>query len=159
MAGREQATVNSGRIRPCRRSPYGGDSTPSTRPASCARQISSHSRNNSAPCFVMRASTRRICQCDATGLTTRHSPASYPSGAGGSPTPMRRSLPRISEPRAGESGGGSSGSPRCVRILRIGPGSVMNAMSRMSPPQVGHASENSSPTLAISLAQAIREVS
>ena len=37
-------------------------------------------------------------------------------------------------PRAGETGGGSSGSPRCVRIFRIGPGSVMNAMSRMSPP-------------------------
>ena len=26
-------------------------------------------------------------------------------------------------PRAGETGGGSSGSPRCVRIFRIGPGS------------------------------------
>jgi hypothetical protein len=46
-----------------------------------------------------------------------------------------------------------------VRIFRIGPGSVMNAISRMSPPQVGHASGNSSPTRAMSLAQAIREVS
>jgi hypothetical protein len=35
----------------------------------------------------------------------------------------------------------------------------MNAINRMSPPQVGHASGNSSPTLAISLAQAIRDVS
>ncbi len=32
-------------------------------------------------------------------------------------------------------------------------------MSRMSPPQAGHSSGNSSPTRAISLAQAIREVS
>jgi hypothetical protein len=35
----------------------------------------------------------------------------------------------------------------------------MNAISRMSPPQVGHASGNSSPTRAISFAHAIREVS
>ena len=56
-------------------------------------------------------------------------------------------------------GGGSSGSPRCVRIFRIGPGPVMNAISRMSPPQFGHSSGNSSPTRAISLAQAIRDVS
>ena len=56
-------------------------------------------------------------------------------------------------------GGGSSGSPRCVWIFRIGPGSVMNAISRMSPPQFGHSSGNSSPTLAMSLAQAIRDVS
>ena len=44
-------------------------------------------------------------------------------------------------------------------IVRIGPGSVMKAMSRMSPPHAGHASGNSSPTRAISFAQAIREVS
>ncbi len=30
------------------------------------------------------------------------------------------------------SGGGSSGSPRWVRIFRIGPGSLMNAISRVS---------------------------
>jgi DNA-binding transcriptional regulator YdaS (Cro superfamily) len=36
---------------------------------------------------------------------------------------------------------------------------VMNAMSRMSPPQFGHSSGNSSPTRASSFAQAIREVS
>ncbi len=35
----------------------------------------------------------------------------------------------------------------------------MKAMSRMSPPQVGHSSGNSSPTRAISFAQAIRDVS
>ncbi|MFM7206796.1 MAG: hypothetical protein ACKO4T_09020 [Planctomycetaceae bacterium] len=35
----------------------------------------------------------------------------------------------------------------------------MNAISRMSPPQFGHSSGNSSPTRAISFAQAIREVS
>jgi len=35
----------------------------------------------------------------------------------------------------------------------------MNAMSRMSPPQFGHSSGNPSPTRAMSLAQAIREVS
>jgi len=56
-------------------------------------------------------------------------------------------------------GGGSSGSPRWVRIFRIGPGSVMKEMSRMSPPHAGHSSGNFSPTRAISLAQAIREVS
>ena len=56
-------------------------------------------------------------------------------------------------------GGGSSGSPKCVRIFRIGPGSVMNAMSRMSPPHPGHAKGNSSPTRAMSFAHAIREVS
>jgi len=33
------------------------------------------------------------------------------------------------------------------------------AISRMSPPQAGHSSGNSSPSRAISLAQAIREVS
>ena len=65
----------------------------------------------------------------------------------------------VGGPRAGKIGGGSSGSPRCVRIFRIGPGSVMNVISRMSPPQVGHASGKSSPTRAMSLAQAIREVS
>ena len=62
-------------------------------------------------------------------------------------------------PREGESGGGSSGSPRCVRIFRIGLGSVMKAISRMSPPQFGPSSGNSSPTRARSFAQAIRDVS
>jgi len=62
-------------------------------------------------------------------------------------------------PRAGDTGGGSSGSPKCVRILRMGPGSVMNAIRRMSPPHAGHLSGNSSPARAMSLAQAIREVS
>jgi hypothetical protein len=33
----------------------------------------------------------------------------------------------VGGPRAGDTGGGSSGSPRCVRIFRIGPGSVMKA--------------------------------
>jgi hypothetical protein len=41
----------------------------------------------------------------------------------------------------------------------IGPGSVMNAISQMSPPHAGHSSGNSSPTRAISFAHAIREVS
>jgi hypothetical protein len=49
-------------------------------------------------------------------------------------------------------GGGSSGSPRWVRIFRIGPGSVMKAISRMSPPHAGHSSGNSSPIRAMSLA-------
>ncbi len=44
-------------------------------------------------------------------------------------------------------------------IFRIGPGSVMKAISRMSPPHAGHSSGNSSPTRARSFAQAIREVS
>ena len=65
----------------------------------------------------------------------------------------------VGGPQAGETGGGSSGSPRCVRICRMGPGSVMNAISRMSPPHAGHSSGNSSPTRARSFAQAIREVS
>ena len=46
-----------------------------------------------------------------------------------------------------------------VRIFRIGPGSVMKAMSRMTPPQLGHWSGNSAPTRAMSFAQAIRDVS
>ena len=37
--------------------------------------------------------------------------------------------------------------------------SSLNAISRMSPPQFGHAKGNSSPTRAMSFAQAIREVS
>jgi len=41
-------------------------------------------------------------------------------------------------------------------IFRIGPGSVMKAISRMSPPQFGHSSGNSSPTRARSFAHAIR---
>ena len=65
----------------------------------------------------------------------------------------------VGGPRAGASGGGSSGSPKCVRIFRIGPGSVMKEISRMSPPHIGHSSGNSSPTRAISFAQAIRDVS
>ena len=40
-------------------------------------------------------------------------------------------------PRAGDTCGGSSGSPRCVRIFRIGSGSVMKLISRISPPQCG----------------------
>ncbi len=43
--------------------------------------------------------------------------------------------------------------------LLIGPGSVMNEISRMSPPHAGHRSGNSSPTRAISFAHAIRDVS
>ena len=62
------AVGSSGRIRWCRRSPCGGDSTPSTRPASCARQISSRSRGNAAPCSVAKASTRRTCQCGDAAL-------------------------------------------------------------------------------------------
>ncbi len=41
----------------------------------------------------------------------------------------------------------------------MGVGSWMNAMSRMSPPHPGHSSGNSSPTRAISFAQAILEAS
>ena len=40
----------------------------------------------------------------------------------------------------------------------MGPGSVMKAIRRMSPPHAGHSSGNSSPTRAISFAQAIREL-
>lgn len=62
------AVGSSGRIRWCRRSPCGGDSTPSTRPASCARQISSRSRGNATPCSVAKASTRRTCQCGESSV-------------------------------------------------------------------------------------------
>ena len=51
-------------------------------------------------------------------------------------------------------GGGSSGSPKCVRIFRNGPGSVMKAISRMSPPHARHAKGNSSPTRGSSFAHA-----
>jgi hypothetical protein len=47
------------------------------------------------------------------------------------------SLQSVGGPRAGEMGGGSSGSPRCVRIFRIGPGSVMKAT-----PHAGHSSRS-----------------
>ena len=49
--------------------------------------------------------------------------------------------------------------PRCVRIFRIGPGSVLKLISRISPPQFRHASGNSSPSRASSFAQAIRDMS
>ena len=71
----------------------------------------------------------------------------YRSRAARLPVPERRrrsswtwtSSPQsVGGPRAGETGGRSSGSPRWVRIFRIAPGSVMNAISRMSPPQSGH---------------------
>jgi hypothetical protein len=62
-------------------------------------------------------------------------------------------------PRADESGGGPSGSRRCVRTFWIGPGSVMNAISRMSPPHRGHCGGSSSPICAISFVHATREVS
>jgi len=73
------------------------------------------------------------------------------------------SFQSVGGPRAGESGGGSSGSPRCVRIwlhageailafsrLRIshfaGVGSCRpSPLSRMSPQHLGHAKGNSSP--------------
>lgn len=69
------------------------------------------------------------------------------------------SVQLVGGPRAGASGGGSRGSPGYVRLFRIGAGSVMKAMSRMSPPQAGHASGKSSAIFSMSLAQAIREVS
>ena len=65
----------------------------------------------------------------------------------------------VIRPRAGARGGGSSGSPRCVRIFRIGAGSVMKAMRRMSPPHAGQSSGKSSPMRARSCAEAMREVS
>ncbi len=46
-----------------------------------------------------------------------------------------------------------------VRQDLLDPGSVMKKLNRMSPPQAGHAKGNSYPTRAMSLAQAIREVS
>ena len=70
-----------------------------------------------------------------------------------------RSSQSTGGPRAGDTGGGSSGSPTCVRIFRIVSGWVMKLIRRMSPPQFGHASGNASPTRANSFAQAIREVS
>ena len=49
----------------------------------------------------------------------------------------------VGGPRAGETGGGSSGSPRCVRIFRIGPGSASRCLPtlpfrqrRDGPPQL-----------------------
>ena len=82
-------------------------------------------------------------------------------GCSNSPAPWdcASSLQSTGGPRAGDTCGGSSGSPRFVRIFRIGPGSVMKLISRISPPQLGHVSGNSSPTRASSFAQAIRDVS
>jgi hypothetical protein len=47
---------------------------------------------------------------------------------------------------------------RAVRILRIGPGSVMNAISRMSPPHPGHATGNSAPTRTMRFTQSESEL-
>jgi hypothetical protein len=73
---------------------------------------------------------------------------------GVSPSPAAR---RLCRDLAG--GGGSSGSAKWARIFLIGPGSVMKAIRRMSPPQFGHSSGNSSATRASSFAHTIREVS
>ena len=42
----------------------------------------------------------------------------------------------LGAPRAGETGGGSSGSQRYVRIFRIGPGSVMRFFPFLDPPRL-----------------------
>ena len=47
---------------------------------------------------------------------------------------------------------GSTWAGSCRQSFGLGPGSVMNAMSRMSPPHPGHATGNSSPTRAMSFA-------
>jgi hypothetical protein len=52
----------------------------------------------------------------------------------------------VGGPRAGDTGVGSSGARRAWRIFRNGSGSVMYAISRMSPPHAGHSSGNSPPT-------------
>jgi hypothetical protein len=51
----------------------------------------------------------------------------------------------VGGPRAGDTGGGSSGSPRWVRIFRIGPGSVTKAISRMSQAESGWTRAETSP--------------
>ena len=66
------------------------------------------------------------------------------------PGPVRRAADPVVHPDA---------KTRCVKIFRIGLGAVIKLISRMSPPQLGHASGNSSPTRASSFAQAIRDVS
>jgi hypothetical protein len=80
----------------------------------------------------------------------------------------------VGGPRAGVTGGGAAIHGRSHPGLRplanlrfevsrllpaVSAGSVMKAINRMSPPQFGHWSGNSSPTRAMSLAHAIREVS
>ena len=65
----------------------------------------------------------------------------------------------VGGPRAGETGGGSSGWPRCVRTFRIGPGLGVTRSAGYRRRTQGHSSGNSSPTRAMSFAQAIREVS
>ena len=61
-------------------------------------------------------------------------------------------------PRVGEVVRGSIGSPTCVRIFRIVSGWLMKLINGMSPPRIGHASEDCPPDRASSSAQAIREV-
>ncbi len=53
----------------------------------------------------------------------------------------------------------ANSSPMWTRIFLIGPGSVMMAMSPISPPHAGHATGNASAIRARSLAHAMREVS
>ncbi len=80
-------------------------------------------------------------------------------------------------PRAGDPRGGSSGSPRCVKIWFHAVEAILaffglrtsgskeagscrpSTTRRISPPHLGHASGNSSPSRASSFAQAIRDVS
>ena len=58
----------------------------------------------------------------------------------------------VGGPRAGETGGGASGSPRCARIFRIGPSSVMKAMSRCRHRNSGTRAETPPPPGLLDLA-------
>ena len=141
--------------------------------ASCGGRLGSQSA---------RAVWRRVVsECHEGGQTTsqelarvmNHSSLSSTGGCRCRSPATRRATP---ESRNGRRGAGrarpsrSAGPQRArVAVARAAlpgvsgfpdrPGSVMNAISRMSPPHVGHARGNSSPTRAISLTQAIREVS
>ncbi len=63
-----------------------------------------------------------------------------------SPWTCTSSPQSVGGPRAGETGGGSTGSPMWARMLRIGPGSVMKAVRRMSPPQASRRCRSPAPS-------------
>ena len=111
------------------------------------------------------------CRCRATRRVT-------PKKSPGRKWTWTSSPQSVGGPRTGETGGGAAvrgakpswpspayeppvrrGPAPAGSRLVTGPGSVMNAMSWMSPPHSRRAKGNSSPTRAISFAQAIRVVS
>jgi len=107
-----------------------------------------------------------------TGRSSGDACSSFPS-----PSDCASSLQSTGGPRAGDTWGGSSGSPRCDRNWFHAVEAILaffrlrtsgskeagscrpSAIGRIPPPHLGHVSGNASPTRASCFAQAIRDVS